>query len=310
MLVTPQQAVTLLKQGDIVALPTETVYGLAACYDNEQAIAKIFSVKQRPLSNPLIVHISSINWLQQLCIAPPDYLQPLLESCWPGPLTVVLKKSGLVSNQITANQSTVAIRMPNHTVMQQVLNQLNTPLVAPSANRYCQTSPTSAAHVKHGLGDKIAVVDGGNCNIGIESTILDCTESSHTTILRPGMINRQQIETITQLNCHSTAQSKHRVPGQHKIHYAPTKPIYLIDDADQVTNYQQRARCFLLNKINLTTHHNIITMPAKPEQYASKLYQLWHDCDAPDIDIILVEKPPKTDAWAGINDRLNKAARR
>ena len=254
------------------------------------------------------MHIGDLKWLDRLCQSVPDYVIPLIEQLWPGPLTLILPKSDRVSALITAGQDTVAIRMPNHPIMSQILNGLDIPLVAPSANRYCQTSPTQASHVEKGLGADTAVVDGGPCTIGIESTIADCTDQHALTVLRPGIISADYLSTITGLPCHRKASSSIKSPGSHHTHYAPNTPLRLIDSPEQINDSNGHACCLMLTQYTTNKPHQVIMMPNDPKQYAAQLYQLWHQADQDNVDVILIEKPPRGGEWAGVHDCLNKAA--
>jgi L-threonylcarbamoyladenylate synthase len=309
MLIDIEQAITQLEQEQIVAVPTETVYGLAAKFDSEKAIQKVFTTKQRPLDHPLIVHIADINDLKKLTTNLPSYAEKLTTTLWPGPLTLIAKKSALVSNAITAEQNTVAIRMPDHPITHTIITRLNSPIVAPSANRFCQTSPTTAQHVLKSLGDDIAVVDGGKCNIGIESTIIDITQADHITLLRPGMITAENIEQLAGVPCHNYYDTQQRkFPGSHKTHYAPSKPIQIINSLQELNQYYKNIYYMLLNKPN-TDKQNIHIMPNNAADYATELYQHWHSASQQkNIEKIIIELPPQHAQWLGIMDRIFKAA--
>jgi len=327
------QALELLNNKDIIAIPTETVYGLAARYDQKDAIQKIFKTKERPESNPLILHIGNLDplaELKKLVLRIPDYVPKLIQQCWPGPLTLVFYKKPQIDDLITANQNTLAIRMPKHPLTLELINQLGAPLVAPSANKFCKLSPTSAGEVESALGFDIPVLDGGPCSVGIESTIVSVLHDKHLDILRPGMITADTLIQITGLPCHESWRNKQahqqsliKTPGAYLVHYAPNKPLFLID-----RSYQNHSEDFfkLLEKINqyqsfdyLTFQKkeflsqknmnqiNQIIMPANAQAYAEKLYGLLHQADSSNHEAILIDLPKEEPEWLGIKDRLFKA---
>ncbi|MCH9757029.1 MAG: threonylcarbamoyl-AMP synthase, partial [Gammaproteobacteria bacterium] len=231
-----QQATELLQKESIVAIPTETVYGLAARYDSESAIKKIFHLKKRPLSHPLIVHINKPEWLNTLTNHHPEYVKKLIRKFWPGPLTLVLPKSKNVNDLITAGQPTVAIRIPSHPTCLQLLTKLNVPIVAPSANPYCRISPTNAQHVVKYFPDNAPILDGGPCSIGIESTIVLATNDQHIQILRPGIISQSDIESTANVQCIETDKSI-KAPGNKKKHYAPDVPLLSFSNTSDIKKY-------------------------------------------------------------------------
>src|SRR3990167_999136 len=219
-------AAKALQAGKLVGLPTETVYGLAADAMNPEAIERVFLAKNRPINHPLILHIADLNQLSNWAIDIPDIAFSLFDAFWPGPLTVVLKKHPKVSSLITGGQSTVAVRMPAHPVILSVLKTGKLAVAAPSANRHCQVSPTTAHHVLEELGDQVEMIlDGGPCTVGIESTILNLSGQT-PEILRPGMINQQEIESVLSFKIRSNHSSTSpRVSGSLDKHYAPSKPV-------------------------------------------------------------------------------------
>jgi L-threonylcarbamoyladenylate synthase len=307
MRVSVEQCIEILNTDGVVALPTETVYGLAARIDSTIAIQKIFSIKQRPSDHPLIVHVAEVSDVYRYATEIPDYLSKLMASFWPGPLTLILKKQDLISPLITANQATVAMRMPNHPVILDIIKALGKTLVAPSANRFCQTSPTCAEHVEMSLGQDVAVVDGGICSVGIESTIIDATHEDRIYLLRPGNITAEQIATIAGVECILGANHEVKFSGSHKKHYAPTKPVIVIDNIDDIKRYSY-SYVMLLSEPTGTVNHHVVPMPANPEEYANLLYKHWHDAAQLPVEKIIIERPPQTSAWQGIQDRITKAA--
>jgi L-threonylcarbamoyladenylate synthase len=229
------QAVALLKSGEVVAIPTETVYGLAADASNEAALQRVYAIKQRPADNPLIVHIADAGQVSNWAASFPPLAQKLAQAFWPGPFTLVLPAKECVSMIVRGNQSTVALRVPNHPIALQLLKQSGLALAAPSANKFTQLSPTTAAHVSTGLGDAIAILDGGACKVGIESTIVS-VEGDDWCMLRLGMISEAAIETVAgkpALQHHQhLPKGLPRVPGQHLLHYSillkPHKKVALL----------------------------------------------------------------------------------
>ncbi|MBP9726827.1 MAG: threonylcarbamoyl-AMP synthase [Gammaproteobacteria bacterium] len=331
------QAADCLKKGGLVAMPTETVYGLAADASNDAAVRKIFAAKGRPADHPLIVHIASIKELPHWAIEIPDYAFKLAEQYWPGPMTLILKKQAHVLDSVTGRQNTVGIRIPQHTVAQQLLKAFGGGLAAPSANRFGQISPTSAAHVQKHLGDVVDIIlDGGNCGIGIESTIIDCSGDS-PRILRPGMITETMLkDTIglgASLRWHDTLDKtpeSPRVSGELPSHYAPQTLTRLLDakTIDNILTNTETKNIVILSSRKPIIHHiklydsrvphrspyidpNIcswIVMPTEPYAYAHHLYQQLHFADSLHCQEILIEHVPDAPEWIGILDRITKAS--
>ncbi len=306
-------AKNLLKAGEIVAIPTETVYGLAGDARNGSALEKIFTLKQRPKNHPLIVHIASAGLLPEWAITIPQLAYELCHFFWPGPLTLILKKHPSVLGAVTGDQDTIAIRSPNHPITHALLQDYNGGLCAPSANRFTQLSPTTAEHVQAVFADRIPLIlDGGPCTVGIESTILDLSKNK-PTILRPGMITANDIESKLgiEIMCRGD-NSTTRVPGMHQNHYAPRKPLHLVSGHDLALTLHEYGKqpVFLiaLQKLTLNNPHVYhYPMPTNPTGYANMLYQLLHQADNSQANIILVETPPMTEPWFAIHDRLQKA---
>lgn len=301
-----------LKQGDVVAIPTETVYGLAADATNEQAIKKIFSIKKRPLNHPLIMHICHDWDLNQWVTDIPDYAQKMMDSFWPGPLTLVLNsKENAVNALINAKQNSIAIRAPKHHLTQQILRKLNRPLVAPSANPFGQISPTTALHVAHSFpNEDFLILDGGRCNVGIESTIVQATDRTGYSLLRPGMIDQQTIEDgfATQ---HTSNTLSPKVSGQLDSHYKPQKKLYYIDNWEQFENhshllYGKIYSMSISKKIPKKTmyHHQL------PNDELAVAYQLYNElryADQSKADAIVIELPPNEIRWHAIREKIIKA---
>lgn len=231
MIVSLENAVERLTQGDVVALPTETVYGLGACIDQPEALKRIFEIKGRPFFDPLIVHVKATTAARSLVLSWPPLADFLAERFWPGPLTLVLPKSEKVSSVITSGLNTVAIRWPNHVVLQKILDQLPTPIAAPSANLFGKTSPTTAAHVEQEFEKQIPVVDGGPCNIGLESTVIAFPGPNEVTILRPGGVSKTELAAALKYafpQVTITEQQSVASPGHLKEHYRPAIPLVLV----------------------------------------------------------------------------------
>lgn len=299
-------AVRLLHAGELVALPTETVYGLAADATNPAAIRAIFRAKGRPADHPLIVHLASADALPDWAAEVSDAAWRLASAFWPGPLTLVLPAARSVSSLLTGGQTTVALRVPAHPIMQSVLRQFGRGLAAPSANPFGQISATTAAHVRTHLAGKIAaVMDGGPCRIGIESTIVDLTRQ-HACILRPGAI------TIDMLRGHLpeagvVTGSAPRVPGALASHYAPRTPCYRIRSEQGESPFPGRQIALLAQHRPAWPVTMFWPMPSEPDAYARTLYATMHEADASGCDVLLVALPPDNHAWAGIHDRLRRA---
>lgn len=305
------EAVSLLKKGELVALPTETVYGLAGDATNDQAISKIFIAKKRPSNHPLIVHVASLDEVLHFTRHVSDMAKLLAEHFWPGPLTMLFYKNSKVSELITGGLQTVAIRIPDHPVMLEILRKFGRPLVAPSANIYKKISPTNAQHVIKGLEGKIsAIVDGGPCNIGIESTIIDMT-NKQPTILRPGVISRFMIEEVTKLSIDAPLKHKKKVSGNMKIHYQPDTPLFLLS-LSEIKHLISKNKCHNVaimhySELEASPEMRLYRMPTEQLSYARLMYQTLHNIDMTNSERILVERPVDNHDWSGIYDRLSKA---
>lgn len=278
--------------GRLVAFPTETVYGLGANALDAAAVRRIFEAKGRPPSNPLIVHVATIDAARELASEWPDRAQRLAERFWPGPLTVVVPKKPIVPDIVTAGLSSVALRIPAHPMARALLEAAGIPIAAPSANRFTEVSPTRAEHVYWGLDKKLIefVLDGGPCAVGIESTVISFVEAT-PRILRFGMITRPQIEeVIGPVESGGGAES----PGQHPRHYSPRTRVVIDGEPAKGRG----------------VHLDFTCMPRDAVQYAQQLYSLLHELDREGYDWISVEMPPDTEEWAAIRDRLTRAATR
>lgn len=310
-----KKAVAILNQDELVAIPTETVYGLAGNIFSEKAVRKIFEMKQRPFFNPLIAHIHSIEQLEELAQDIPDAAQLLAKHFWPGALTLLLKKKTHVPDLITASKDTVAIRMPNHPIALQLLAALNYPLVAPSANPFGCISPTRAKHVEDYFGSKLAMVlDGGSCSKGIESTIVGF-ENGQAVLYRLGSISIEAIEEVLgTLKIKNNNETTPDAPGMLSRHYAPDTTTYLVSDVKEfLKKYQDKKIGVLVFKDELNDmsikHQEVLSKNGDLEEAASKLYNAMHIMDKLDLDMIVAERFPEVGLGKSINDRLERATK-
>ena len=312
------KAVDLLRQGKLVAIPTETVYGLGADAKNPKAVKRIFAAKGRPADHPLIVHIPDQAMLEDWAIEIPDAAWKLAECFWPGPLTLVLKKHPDVPMEVTGGQNTVALRVPNHPVALSLLKAFGGGIAAPSANRFCRISPTQASHVEEELGDKVdMILDGGACQVGLESTIVDLS-TGQPKLLRPGQISKAEIESVLQKPLlFPEVNEKIHAPGLMEVHYAPETQTMLCTTVQlqkklQENTFQKKYKIGVLaysKNISQQYGVQVLIMPKSGSDYAHNLYSSLRALDNDDIDIILVEQPPQTEEWQAVNDRLKKSAK-
>ena len=293
-------AVRALQRDLLVAIPTETVYGLAARASSPSAVRKIFVVKGRPIGHPLILHVANKQdlslWSQELS----NNARLLAEKYWPGPLTIIVKRNDKVCDEITGGRDTVAIRCPNHPVATELLIRLTDAIVAPSANHFGKVSPTSARHVAEDFGDEISVIlDGGECSIGVESTIIDCT-TEPPQILRAGAISADQIKRECNITI-ASATGDSRASGMLDKHYAPNCTVELVDDRKDAD--------VRLNQLNGDGRSSeIIDFGDDLEMFAHELYARLRDADKRLIDVVITVKPPMSGIGIAINERLEKAA--
>ena len=293
-------AVRALQRDLLVAIPTETVYGLAARASSPSAVKKIFVVKGRPIGHPLILHVANRQdlslWSQELS----NNARLLAEKYWPGPLTIIVKRNDKVCDEITGGRDTVAIRCPNHPVATELLIRLTDAIVAPSANHFGKVSPTSARHVAEDFGDEISVIlDGGECSIGVESTIIDCT-TEPPQILRAGAISADQIKRECNITI-ASATGDSRASGMLDKHYAPNCTVELVDDRKDAD--------VRLNQLNGDGRSSeIIDFGDDLEMFAHELYARLRDADKRLIDVVITVKPPMSGIGIAINERLEKAA--
>ena len=308
------QAVTALASGKLCAIPTETVYGLAANALDETAVARVFAAKERPADHPLIVHVASASNVSEWITELPQWAIDLTNAVWPGPLTIVGPRTTLASNSVTGNQDTVAVRVPSHPIAQELLQQLKANgvkgVVAPSANRFGHVSPTSAAHVSADLGEYLNVhgdliLDGGDCQVGVESTIVLAT-GSQPVILRPGAVTAADIKRITGVEVSEETTNVPRVSGALDSHYSPTAQVVLITGSE--TELENNAGFLALAQTPTPTGLTRLATPATIEDFAHELYSSLRAGDDLKLKTIYVV-PPSGDGLAqAINDRLNRAA--
>ena len=317
------RAVELLKAGELVGIPTETVYGLGADAANPAAVARIFAAKGRPADHPLIVHIPGADYLQRWAVDIPELAYELAEDFWPGPLTLILKRAPGVPDAVTGGQDTVGLRVPGHPVALELLRAFAAAggsggIAAPSANRFGRISPTTAEHVREELGDAVPLVlDGGACAVGIESTILDLS-TGRPVLLRPGHISPAAIEAACGVMPTAPTAAAPRASGTLEAHYAPVTPMRRVEGERlaQFLNALRHSgrRCGVLahSQPPLAVSgpnpaHAWKMLPAEPVGYAHDLYAALRELDHSSVDLIVVEAIPETPEWQAVADRLRRA---
>jgi len=312
------QAAELLAAGELVAMPTETVYGLAARADDDAAVAKIFAAKGRPPNHPLIVHVTGADQVERFAAQVPVVARRLMDAFWPGPLTLILPRLQGVAAAAAGGQPSVGLRCPSHPVAQALLaaaQRLGVPgVAAPSANRFGRVSPTRAAHVVDEFGEGLAVLDGGACDLGIESSIVDCTRG-HPVLLRPGVIPRARIEAAAGEPLRDADADAPRASGTLAAHYAPNAKLRLMSQQMLTSALQMLAeppsrlalysRSLPLGVVPGLRHRR---MPPRPDQAAQELFSVLREFDAEGVQLIWVEEPPADPEWDGVRDRLLRAA--
>lgn len=315
MIVTLDEAVKLIKKGEVVAFPTETVYGLGADAQNIQAVKKTFRLKGRPLDNPLILHISNVDQVEELTINRPDDFDKLADSFWPGPLTIITEKSDRVPDLVTGGLSTVALRMPNHPLALDLIEQTG-PLTAPSANKSGKPSPTRTDHLIQDYGDELYILEGGATEIGIESTIIDLT-SSRPTILRPGAITAKKLSDLLSKNVQGIDESEidmskpAKSPGVKYSHYKPEATVNWFDTPP--ANFPDEILFIVHSSTRWPESDHIISYNQNFHQLAKELYDLFRTADHLQYREILIEKlPPETHhpMIAPLFNRISKAVGR
>ncbi len=304
------QAISQLKNGEVVALPTETVYGLAADASNDEALRQIYAIKQRPMDNPLIVHIADASQVNNWASDFSPLAQKLAAAFWPGPFTLVLPAKPHVSLIVRGGQPTVALRVPNHPLTLQLLTQSGLALAAPSANKFTNLSPTTAAHVTTGLGEEIAVLDGGACEVGIESTIVSVIKNAQGEdwqLLRLGMIGEAEIERVAGKAAMQFGQPI-KAPGQHVLHYSPHTPMRLFASRDELLKNATSHTAALLLGSGAVPNCTYFELNNNATDVAQQLYNTLHKMDALGASELLIEAPPNAPEWLAILDRLTRAA--
>ncbi len=301
------RAVEYLKAGELVAFPTETVYGLGADATSPEAVAKIFELKGRPSDHPLIVHVASAAaarlWVREFG----EHAEKLAKAFWPGPLTMVLAKNGRVASEAVGGKTTIAIRVPNHPLALQLLESFGGGIAGPSANMFGKVSPTSAAHVAADLGDSLGyVLDGGKCKVGVESTIIDLTGAP--TLLRPGGVSVEAMNKVLGLEVVDGTAGESRAPGMMKSHYAPNAKIRIValeelqaEDFEMPDNAGVVAPVVVEGAVSWT-------MPQDAEGYARGLYAVLREADYKKLDTLFIVPPSEGDIIEAVLDRLTKAA--
>ncbi len=335
------EAVQTLREGGLVAFPTETVYGLGADAKNSKAIEKVFTTKGRPSNHPLIVHLAApdkfdqaqVDWVPILAPWVRDLSEDalaLINAFWPGPLTLVFKKDKNVLNELTGGQDTVAIRAPAHPMAQELLRKFKGGVVAPSANRFGKVSPTSAADVRHEFGGALdlMILDGGDCEVGIESTIIDLSSGDKAVLLRPGIITPGEVMAKTGIKVFqrgenqmaSDDESLPKVSGSLRAHYAPTTPLRLyapgrvLDALSEFPDIKSRVAVAVWDSESSlgedghpSVHFEEVEVPSDSATFATLLYRSLRDLDQQGWDLILFPEPPAGEEWDGVRDRLQRA---
>lgn len=308
-----EDAVEVLKRGGLVALPTETVYGLAADAENELAVRRIFATKGRPETHPLIVHVSGIDALDGWAREIPETARKLAAEFWPGPLTMVLPRGPRALDVVTGGQDTVALRVPSHEVARKLLKAFGGGLAAPSANRFGHVSPTTAEHVAQDLGTDVdLILDGGPSEVGVESTIVDLS-SAKPAILRPGGVSREDISRVLGVDVQLEVSSTVRTPGTLASHYAPRAGVFLADRntvyrrAEALEHSGQRI-AVIGPRQRLPGGVALLEAPDDAEGLARVLYAKLREADTEGFDLLVVQLPPEDGMGLAVQDRLKRAA--
>ena len=323
------RAAQALQRGDLIGLPTETVYGLAADACNANAVAKIFDIKGRPSDHPLIVHVTDIESAKRFASDIPDFAKRLIDAFWPGPLTLILPRKADVATAAAGGQSSVGIRCPSHAVAREILQAAQTlgvwGVAAPSANKFGRVSPTTAAHVQAEFGEGLLIVDGGACDVGIESAIVDCTRGQ-PVLLRPGVLTLEQLsaacgeKVLMQGEQLSTSTNAPKASGTLAAHYAPAAKLFLMDKQEinqKLAQYQGTFSLAIWSRTPLETQTQTVfdkkatlhwqQMPSDPAHCAHALFAQLRAFDDLGVEQIWVETPPLNSLWEGIHDRLRRA---
>jgi L-threonylcarbamoyladenylate synthase len=304
-----RRAAEILKRGGLVAFPTETVYGLGADASRLTAVARLYQVKRRPLDHPVIIHFadaaSAFSWAREV----PAAAQKLAAKFWPGPLTLILRKSPKVGGHVTGGQDTIGVRVPSHPVAQELLREFGGGIAAPSANRFGQVSPTTASHVHQDLEEDVdLVLDGGPSEVGIESTIVDLS-SGDPVMLRPGKITAAALEAVLGSPLGQRQADSPRHSGGLERHYAPRTPARLVPTHQfdqEIAKRRDKVAVLAFSRPDERVDY-WLRMPREPQAYAQKLYAALRELDSAHCEMILIEAPPEAPEWAGVRDRLERA---
>ncbi|MFT5035962.1 MAG: L-threonylcarbamoyladenylate synthase [Litorivivens sp.] len=314
-----QHAARLIRSGALIGLPTETVYGLAADASSDAAVALIFAAKGRPPNHPLIVHIAEAQQVLDYASSVPPFAARLIAAFWPGPLTLILPRKPGVATAAAGGQDSIGLRCPSHPVAQALLNACRSGVAAPSANRFGRVSPTTAAHVADELGDALFVLDGGPCDVGIESTIVDCTRGQ-PVLLRPGVLTRAQLEAAcaeSVLDNAALAANAPRASGTLDSHYAPNAKVRLMDKTELQAalaavepSLRIAVYAYSISGIEAISAASVLyrAMPLQASQVAHELFAVLREFDAQGVAQIWVETLPDAADWDGVRDRLMRAA--
>jgi L-threonylcarbamoyladenylate synthase len=304
-----QRAAEILKRGGLVAFPTETVYGLGADAASREAVARLYAAKRRPADHPVIVHFASAQAAFEWARDVPPAACTLAAEFWPGPLTMILKRSAKAGDFVTGGQDTVGLRVPRHPVAQALLAAFGGGIAAPSANRFGQVSPTTAAHVREDLGaDVDLVLDGGPSEVGIESTIVDLS-GTQPVLLRPGAISAAMLEAALGRPVAASREDSPRHPGGLERHYAPKTPAKLVPTHEldrEIARLQDRVAVLAFSRPDERVDF-WLRMPREPAAFAQRLYAALRELDSAHCEMILIEAPPEAPEWAGVRDRLLRA---
>ncbi len=308
-------AAKALKAGELVAFPTETVYGLGACALDPDAVRSIFAAKGRPSNNPLIVHVASLEQAKSLSSRWPEVADTLAAHFWPGPITLVVPRADAIPDEVTAGLDSVGLRFPAHPVAQALIRAAGVPVCAPSANRYTHVSPTLAEHVISSLGDRVPwVVDGGPTQVGIESTVISLIDA-RPKILRHGMISHEMLEavlgqgSVDQLRPDAIIEDQAAPsPGLARKHYSPTCPVFLVEQIPWAELTAQDGVLLCGQTSREDTRAAVVSLPASPEAYANGIYGVLHRFEREARQRIFILSPPSAPEWRAILDRLSRAA--
>ena len=298
-----QKVASLLSSGGVAAFPTETVYGLGCDTGNEVAIEKVYALKKRPLHNPMIAHVLQTSWVRDIAEGWNETCDLLADAFWPGPLTIVLKRKQCVPAAACGGHDTIAVRKPNHRVAIALLEAFGKPISAPSANVSGYISPTSAVHVEEEFNGKVNVLDGGQCAVGIESTVLSLV--GEPTILRPGSVSRDEISTVIGEVVEVISEQQVDSPGTSQKHYSPRIPARQVSERDIADLRNPNAIAIVITGKPPITKR-ILQMSNCPQKYATSLYSALREADLSGSEEIVIESPPNTNPWAAVHDRITR----